>query len=226
MWQGPICPKIRKKIAKNTEWANTCYALPTGKGIFQVRSMDTQYIVDIVQKQCDCRRWDLTGIPCSHAISCMRHERISPESVVHECYSSARYPIIYGPKIWPCNDQSQWTKVIETEVLPPVYEKKVGRPAKNRRKQPHEVEGKNGPKMSKHGTIITCSYCGGKGHNKGGCNLKKAGLRPKLLVQRGPNVQLEESIEKTQASGDPNVSQVLNTSLCLMEHDETEVWLF
>ena len=77
--------------------------------------------------------------------------------------------------------------------------------------------------MSKHGTIITCSYCGGKGHNKGGCNLKKAGLRPKLLVQRGPNVQLEESIEKTQASGDPNVSQVLNTSLCLMEHDEIEV---
>jgi len=62
--------------------------------------------------------------------------------------------------------------------------------------------------MSKHGTIITCSYCGGKGHNKGGCNLKKAGLRPKLLVQRGPNVQLEETIEKTHASGDPNVSQV------------------
>jgi len=99
MWQSPICPKIRKKIAKNTEWANTCYALSTGKGIFQVQSMDTQYIVDIVQKQCDCRRWDLTGIPCSHAISCMRHERISPESVVHECYSSARYLIIYGPKI-------------------------------------------------------------------------------------------------------------------------------
>jgi hypothetical protein len=34
MWQGPICPKIRTKLNKNTEWANTCYAQPAGKGIF------------------------------------------------------------------------------------------------------------------------------------------------------------------------------------------------
>jgi len=31
------------------------------------------------------------------------------------------------------------------------------------------------------------------------------------------------TIEETHASGDPNVIQVLNTSLCLMKHDETEV---
>lgn len=80
-WQGRICPKIRKKLNKNIEWANTCYAQPAGKGIFQVQVMDRQYIVDIVAKQCDCRRWDLTSIPCSHAISYLRNERISPESV-------------------------------------------------------------------------------------------------------------------------------------------------
>ena len=34
MWQGPICPKIRKKVNKISEWANTCYAIPSGKGIF------------------------------------------------------------------------------------------------------------------------------------------------------------------------------------------------
>jgi len=34
MWQGPICPKIRKKVNKIFEWANTCYAIPSGKGIF------------------------------------------------------------------------------------------------------------------------------------------------------------------------------------------------
>jgi hypothetical protein len=62
MWQGPICPKIRTKLNKNTEWANTCYAQPAGKGFFQVQVMDRQYIVDIGNKQCDCRRWDLTGI--------------------------------------------------------------------------------------------------------------------------------------------------------------------
>jgi hypothetical protein len=33
-FQGDICPKIRKKIAKNAEFANICYAMPSGKGIF------------------------------------------------------------------------------------------------------------------------------------------------------------------------------------------------
>ena len=31
-FQGQICPKIRKKIAKNAELANICYAMPAGKG--------------------------------------------------------------------------------------------------------------------------------------------------------------------------------------------------
>ena len=34
-WEGmSICPKIRKKVAKNAEYANTCYVQPAGKGIF------------------------------------------------------------------------------------------------------------------------------------------------------------------------------------------------
>ena len=73
---GTICPKIRKKVAKNVEFANICYALPAGKGVFQVQSRDCQYIVDICSKECECRRWQLTEIPCSHGIAYLRHERI------------------------------------------------------------------------------------------------------------------------------------------------------
>ena len=29
-----FCPKIRKKLAKNTEFANVCYALPSGASVF------------------------------------------------------------------------------------------------------------------------------------------------------------------------------------------------
>jgi hypothetical protein len=156
MWQGPICPKVRKKLQKNTKFANTCYALPAGKGIFEVQGRNNKYIVDINLKQCECRRWDLTGIPCSHAISCLRHERISPESMVSNCYSTSSFLLAYGNSIWPCKDKSTWEKVDAEEVLPPVYEKKVGRPPKTKRKQPYEIEGPNGPKLSRHGIIIKC----------------------------------------------------------------------
>ena len=33
-WTGPVCPKIRKKLLKNSDYANLCYVMPSGKGIF------------------------------------------------------------------------------------------------------------------------------------------------------------------------------------------------
>jgi hypothetical protein len=94
--------------------------------------------------------------------------------MVHDYYTSARFLIAYGPKIYPCADKFIWEKVQGVPVvLPPLYEKKVGRPPKNRRKQPVELEGTSGTKMSKHGMQMTCSYCGDQGHNKGGCQLRK-----------------------------------------------------
>jgi hypothetical protein len=56
---GTICPKIRKKVARNVEFSNVCYALPAGVGVFQVQEREHQYIVDIVAKQCECMRGSL-----------------------------------------------------------------------------------------------------------------------------------------------------------------------
>lgn len=132
--QGPIYPKIRKKLNKNMEWSNTCYAMPSGKGIFQVMDRDYTFVVDLTNKICYCRRWDLSGIPCCHEISCLRHEGIPPETVLPEWYRSKSYFIAYGHNIWPCRDKSIWENVRGNVILPPVYVKKVGRPPKNRKK--------------------------------------------------------------------------------------------
>ena len=137
---------------------------------------DYQHIVDLAAKTCDCRRWQLTGIPCCHAISCLRHERIAPESVLPSCYSLDAYNNAYAYSIWPCRDKSEWEKIDAHQVLPPVYEKRVGRPPKARKKQPHEVPGKNGPRLSRHGVTMHCSHCSEGGHNSAGCKLKKMGL--------------------------------------------------
>ena len=160
MWQGLICPKIRKKVNKISEWANTCYAILSGKGIFQVQDRDHRFIVDIGLRTYECRRWDLTGIPCSHAISCLRHERIPIDSMVHDCYSSSKFLLAYTPKIMPCSDPITWEKVPRPDVLSPKYEKKVERPSKNRKKQPIEIKTNQGTRLSRHGVTMTCSYCG------------------------------------------------------------------
>lgn len=85
-WTGNICPKIKKKTEKNDDLVNTCFTLPDGRGVFRVTDKEHQYIVDVTIKQCDCRRWQLTSIPCSHAISYLRLERIHPEEMVSLLY--------------------------------------------------------------------------------------------------------------------------------------------
>jgi hypothetical protein len=47
---GTTFPKIRKKIAKNAEFANIYYVTPSGQGIFQAHSRENTYIVDIINK--------------------------------------------------------------------------------------------------------------------------------------------------------------------------------
>ncbi|XP_066163390.1 uncharacterized protein [Oryza sativa Japonica Group] len=187
-WEGPFCPKIGKKLLKNAEHVNICYVLPAGKGIFQVQERQSSYIVDVISKHCDCRRWDLTGIPCCHAIDCIREERLSEQDFLPFCYSIEAFKSVYANNIMPCSDRANWEKMNGPQVLPPVYEKKVGRPKKTRRKHPTEVQGKNGLKLNKHGVIIHCSYCHEPNHNKKGCPMRKKGIKPKIQIRKKKDV--------------------------------------
>ena len=185
-WSGPICPKIVNKLTKFVDLSAECFVMPTGSGVFDVKFRDKDYIVELLNKSCTCRRWNLSGIPCHHAIACMQHERILPVDQVHSSYSVERFKRAYAHNIMPCRDKSEWDNVINCpQVAPPHYEKKVGRPKKNRRKQPEEKQSKGGGTiMSKHGVTIHCSYCAKPGHNKGGCSWAKAGMPPKKQMRR------------------------------------------
>ncbi|EEC80685.1 hypothetical protein OsI_23109 [Oryza sativa Indica Group] len=134
------------------------------------------------------------------------------------------------------NDQMTlggFCKVNGPEVKPPIYEKKVGRPPKSRRKAPHEVQGKNGSKMSKHGVEMHCSYCKEPGHNKKGCPLRKAGLRPKLKTSRIPAASSTEEwheseqepaevLTQSQSAYDQLLSQVPNPMVAQMFEESSQ----
>jgi hypothetical protein len=94
-------------------------------------------------------------------------------------------------------------------VKPPVYEKKIGRPPKSRRKKPHKVQGKNGPTMSRHGVIIHCSWCHEPHHNVKGCSMKKLGIRPKQPIKRQPPpMDTDHAVEFTQELVQPPTEPV------------------
>ena len=180
-WSGQICPKIRTKLDKIADWAADYTPKPSGAGVFEVTRNERSYIVELNLRACTCRRWQLTGIPCSHACACLRHERIKPEQMVSKCYSLHTYMQAYGSQIRPVRDKSEWAKVNGPEVKPPFYEKIVGRPKKNRRKNPEEKA--DGTKLSRHGVKIHCGYCRAEGHNRSGCPRLKAIAEAEAALQ-------------------------------------------
>ena len=169
-WEGMICPKIRQKVRKNTDFAANCAAIPApvkGMGVFEVMSNQKHYIVELRKRSCSCRRWQLTGIPCCHAISSLRHERVRTALMVASCYKLTTFVQAYNCDIYPVGDRSEWPKTHGPDILPPYYEKKCGRPKKSRRKTPEELA--EGTKLSKHGVKMHCGYCRNPSHTKRNC---------------------------------------------------------
>ncbi|XP_044438029.1 uncharacterized protein [Triticum aestivum] len=168
-WTGRLCPKIQKKLDKYVEWAKNCRVKEYGKGVFQVMSLNNTYVVDLNMNSSECKRWELSAIPCHHAIACFRHERIEPKSMVHECYTVENYKDCNGWNLMPISDMKKWEKMHGIPVFPPIYTKVMGRPKKNRKKEPEEKQDKNGlKKISKHGVTMHYSICGAAAHNKKG----------------------------------------------------------
>ena len=131
-WSGMICPKIKKKLDKITEFAAGCNVLCAGGGIFHVTSgeLEKEYIVDLKGRTCDCNRWQLSGIPCHHAIACCRAERIDAEQLVHSCYTIETYNAAYGYNMVPLRARVHWAKQNGVQIHPPLYTKVMGRPKK------------------------------------------------------------------------------------------------
>ena len=111
--------------------------------------------------------WNLTGIPCCHAVACIFLCNFNAEEYVSDWYKRDTYLKAYTNSIPPCVGERHWTKV-DYPLLPPPIKIGPGRPRKNRIKDPHEDPKKPG-KLTKHGVEMHCSACKGKGHNKRRC---------------------------------------------------------
>ncbi|MFQ6633319.1 hypothetical protein Gotur_010890, partial [Gossypium turneri] len=68
-WKGMLCPKIKKKLDVNIKDSLRCVPSHAGRDKYQVECRPgSQHVVDLIENSCSCRNWDLTSIPCMHAL--------------------------------------------------------------------------------------------------------------------------------------------------------------
>jgi hypothetical protein len=99
--KGKLCPRIVEKLETVGDVASDCLSRYSGDGMFGVEQGSRQYVVDIRNRKCGCRRWQMTEIPCAHAHSAITFHRHHPEDYVDPCYSIETYKNAYAPLIYP-----------------------------------------------------------------------------------------------------------------------------
>lgn len=108
-WDRPFGPRIMKIIEQAKSDARFLKANYAGPEKFEVSSRDgMRWSVDLMKNECACRRWQLTGIPCQHAIARMLSRNIGILDYVDVCYQKMSYlrsytPVIQyisGPELW------------------------------------------------------------------------------------------------------------------------------
>ena len=142
--------------------------IPAGGGIFEVRNGSEAFGVDEKNRTCSCRMWQLSGLPCTHAIAVIFRINKRVESYVPNCFRKQMFHDAYHQYLTPISGMSFWPNTSEmSKVLPPEKHKMPGRHRKKRIRASHEI--KNPNKVPRTGIEMTCSNCFQKGHNKKGC---------------------------------------------------------
>ena len=100
-WKTPVGPRILKIIETNTILWRHCMVTLAGELTFQVRNMKTrdQFEMDLQAAQCSFCKYQLTGIPCEHAIMCIRERRLDILNFVDHCYKEEALLKAYTPII-------------------------------------------------------------------------------------------------------------------------------
>ena len=105
-----ITPRIISKIDKEKTKARWLQAMRAANGLNGVTHRVDSFVVDLNARTYTCKAWELSGIPCYHALVVTRDERLNLLKVVHDCYSTDYLRLTYSHILMPINRDDMWAK--------------------------------------------------------------------------------------------------------------------
>ena len=173
-----ICPTYAEKLEEAKKWSRNCQSLMAGPNLFQVTSEERTYAVNLAQRTCGCKKWDMTAVPCNHVVSAIHKAKLQPEDFVHDFFKKPMYLAAYSPIIYPVPGPDMWPRTDSLDIEAPVFKEHKGRAQTKRRKGQFE---KPAPKDTSRMASITCSNCNKVGHRYTNCH---DALKPALAMRK------------------------------------------
>ncbi|XP_074323900.1 uncharacterized protein LOC141660801 [Apium graveolens] len=173
-----FCTKALKKINLTIKLAAKASPVWNGGDKYHVTMSagGHEVVVDLKERSCACRKWQLTGIPCFHDVACIHFQELNPKDFIHLCYSKETYMHVYSHILEPISGETYWEVTEAEEPLSPL-----------KRTAPdclifalQKAEEEHGEEALKwQPTILRCSYCKQEGHNLRSCTSRKVDLKTK-----------------------------------------------
>ena len=140
--EGPLTPTITKLFRFTKEAAANYQVEWNGAELCEVKgAWGEQCVVNLNERVCSCRKWEVSGIPCRHVVAViydMANNDMDvgcPEDYVHDSYKLETWKAVYSFKINPVSGKQYWEKFdCPTTLIPPKQVPKAGRPQKTRKK--------------------------------------------------------------------------------------------
>ncbi|KAL1294379.1 hypothetical protein HN51_055143 [Arachis hypogaea] len=169
-WTSILVPSAERRVAEALERARTYQVLRANEAEFEVISHEGTNIVDIRNRCCLCRGWQLYGLPCAHAVAALLSCRQNVHRFTESCFTVATYRKTYSQTIHPIPDKSLWkelsegdpnaTNALDVVINPPKSLRPPGRPRKKR------VRAEDRGRVKR---VVHCSRCNQTGHFRTTC---------------------------------------------------------
>ncbi|XP_037475714.1 uncharacterized protein LOC119353223 isoform X1 [Triticum dicoccoides] len=209
-WTGTICPTVLRKLKKSINASAYCHAVWNGEDLYEVTHREHRFQVNLEEWTCSCRYWQLSGLPCPHAISCIFFKTNNIDDYIDKCYSIEAFKKTYAFCLQPVEGRPAWPVSERPRPNPPGEITMPGRKKKQRTREQQEKP-RCATRVSKRGTKIRCSMCKLHGHNRTSCKARNgtgSSNTPTPKQGQGP----ARSKAPSAASKQPATSQTATSS--------------
>lgn len=98
---GIVISKVQAIVEKVKDDAQRYHVIPTNDIIFEYLSENTSYIINLAEKQCTCKGWNTSGIPCAYAASALLFMCQYVHDFIDPCFTVEFYCQTYQENIFP-----------------------------------------------------------------------------------------------------------------------------
>jgi len=162
---GLILPHIIKKLNEASRELKL-EVLECGEHVGEITAMGGsgfRFVVNLLERTCSCRQWQVSGIPYKHALAFITSLSNSPiEQYVDMYYCIEKFRVAYSQLIPAMPDKTQWPKSTHDFFMhPPLLKPVAGRPKTERHKGSSDKKRSKGQHQ--------CPICMDYGHHWHNC---------------------------------------------------------